>query len=34
MRYRIFTGLSQGNVKILRNPEAEPQQGEGAALSP
>jgi hypothetical protein len=33
-RYRIFTGLSQGTVKVLRDPEAETQQGEGAKTSP
>jgi hypothetical protein len=28
-RYKIFTGLWQGTVKVLRDPEAKPQQGEG-----
>jgi hypothetical protein len=33
---KIFTlqGLSQGIVKVLRNPEADTQQDEGAAMSP
>jgi hypothetical protein len=32
--YKICTGLSQGTIKVLRNPEAEPQQGEEAVLGP
>jgi hypothetical protein len=32
--YKIFTGLIQGTVKVLRYPEAGPKQEEGAAMSP
>jgi hypothetical protein len=31
-RNNIFTGPSQGTVKVLRDPEAKLQKGEGAAL--
>jgi hypothetical protein len=34
IRYGIFKGLSQGTVKVLRDPETEPQQEERATMSP
>jgi hypothetical protein len=33
-RYKIFTGPTQGTVKVQRDPEARPQQKEGATTSP
>jgi hypothetical protein len=32
--YKIFTGLTQGTVKVLRDPEAGPQKEQVAASSP
>jgi hypothetical protein len=32
--YKIFTGLTQGTIKVLRDPEAGPQEEEVAASSP
>jgi hypothetical protein len=32
--YKILTGLSRGTVKVLRDPEIEPQQEKEAAMSP
>jgi hypothetical protein len=32
-RYKIFTGLSQGTVKVLRDPEAQHQKEEAAVLN-
>jgi hypothetical protein len=32
--HKIFLGLTQGSVKVLRDPEEGPKQEEGAARSP
>jgi hypothetical protein len=32
--YDVFTRLTQGTVKVLRDPEAGPQEEEGATMSP
>jgi hypothetical protein len=32
--YKIFTGLTQGKVKVLRDPEAGPQKEQATASSP
>jgi hypothetical protein len=34
MGYKIFTRLTQGTVKVLRDPEEAPKQEEGAATNP
>jgi hypothetical protein len=34
MGYKIFTGLTQGIVKVLRDPEEAPKQEEGATTNP